>query len=103
MTEFVKVATVGEVLPGKVKAVVVGQHEIAVVNAAGQLYAVSNLCTHAYCYLTHGFVEGASIICSCHWAEFDLATGSSVSLRGLPPLECYPLQITGDDVAVGIP
>lgn len=103
MTEFVKVATVEEVPPGKVKAVVVGRHEIAVVNAEGQLYAVSNVCTHAFCYLTYGFVEGTSITCSCHWAEFDLVTGRSVSLRGLPPLECYPVQITGDDVEVGIP
>jgi nitrite reductase/ring-hydroxylating ferredoxin subunit len=103
MTEFVKVATVGKVQPGKVKAVVVGQHEIALVNAGGQLYAVSNLCTHAFCTLTYGFVEGTGIICSCHWAEFDLATGRSVSMGGLPPLECYPVQITGDDVEVGIP
>ncbi len=103
MTQFVKVATVGEVPPGKVKAVVAGEHEIAVVNAEGQLFAVSNLCTHAMCTLTYGFVEGRGIICSCHWAEFDLKTGEAVGPRGLPPLTCYPVQITGNDIEVGIP
>jgi 3-phenylpropionate/trans-cinnamate dioxygenase ferredoxin subunit len=103
MTQFVKVAAAGEIAPGKVKAVVVGEHEIAVVNFDGQLYAVSNLCTHAMCTLTYGFVEHGSIICSCHWAEFELATGIALGPRGLPPLTPYPVQITGDDVEVGIP
>ena len=44
--EFVKVATVGEIEPGRAKRVEVGEEEIAVFNLDGEYYAIGDTCSH---------------------------------------------------------
>lgn len=44
---FVKVAGVGELSPGQMKSVDVGDEQVLLANVAGTIYACDNLCTHA--------------------------------------------------------
>ena len=47
-TAFVKVAVVGELSPGDMKMVEVGDDQIVLANVGGNIFASDNLCTHAF-------------------------------------------------------
>ena len=103
MAEFVRVATLDEVPNDAIKAVRIGTHRIALVNAGGRLYAVSNICTHALCSFSYGLVQGMSLICTCHGAEFSVVDGRPLDSLGQAPLTCYEVRVEGTEITVGIP
>ena len=98
MGEFVKVANLSEIAPDTMKRVVVNGLDIALVNSAGQISAVENQCTHQYCALHYGWVEGGRIICPCHGAEFEAATGKALDYMGEFPLTMFATKVEGDEV-----
>mgnify|MGYP000026396396 CR=1 FL=1 len=44
---FVKVTEVGDLPPGEMKMVEVGENQILLANVAGNIWACDNICTHA--------------------------------------------------------
>ena len=68
--------------------------QVALFNAGGSLYALSNRCPHARGPLSEGRVEGESdactVTCPWHYAKFDLQTGAvldGVAQTGVPSYE----------------
>ena len=57
MTQFMKVATLNEIPAVSIEGLKVEGHDIVLVNSGGQIYALSNICTHAFCYMSYGQVE----------------------------------------------
>ncbi len=88
--EFVKVATVGEIEPGRAKRVEVGEEPIAVFNLDGEYYAIGDTCSHEEASLSEGDIFGDCVECPLHGAEFDLKTFHRQALDlgsvGLDPL-----------------
>ncbi len=105
MAEFHKVARVGEIKPGAVKRVEIGEHEIGVYNLNGEYYAISDVCSHAYSQLSEGEVypDEGTVECPLHGAEFDIRTGKQLSFPAVTPVAKYELRLTGDDIEVAIP
>lgn len=67
---------------------VVGPDEAAAVGRVdGVLYAVIDVCTHQYCELSGGDIEGSAIYCPCHGSKFDIRDGSVLSGPALQPLQ----------------
>ena len=99
--EFVKVAAVGEIAPGRAKRVEVGEEEIAVFNLDGAYYAIGDTCSHEEASLAEGDVFGDCVECPLHGSEFDLKTGRAKSLPAVLPVPTYPVQVAGDDILVG--
>ena len=116
---FTKVATVAEVDPGTGIAVDVGGIEIAVFNADGDFYAISNRCAHQQAPLckagekkinaedtwtsTRGGVNEAECTVSCPWHlwEWDLETGEhAVSGKRIATFDC---EVEDGDVYVAAP
>jgi nitrite reductase/ring-hydroxylating ferredoxin subunit len=56
--------------------------KVAVALVDGALYAVDDECTHMRCSLSGGDIEGTSVVCPCHFGQFDLRTGA---VLGGPP------------------
>ncbi len=98
MSEFVKVARVSEVPPGRGKLVQAGGRLIALFNCAGTFYAVDDTCTHAEASLSEGFLEGTTVECPLHGARFDLRTGAAVWSPAFLPVATYAVRVEGDDV-----
>ena len=46
-TGFVKVAEIGELSPGEMKQVQVGQEQLLLANVDGNFYVIGDVCTHA--------------------------------------------------------
>ncbi len=105
MVEFHKVARVGEIEPGTVKRIEIGEHEIGVYNLDGEYYAISDVCSHAYSQLSEGEVypDEGTVECPLHGAEFDIRTGKQLSFPAVTPVAKYELRLTGDDIEVAIP
>lgn len=72
----------------------VGETKIGVYEVAGSLYAVEDVCPHAFALLTQGFVDGCEIECPLHNAVFDVTSGKH--LRGEPcrDIKTFPIRIS---------
>jgi 3-phenylpropionate/trans-cinnamate dioxygenase ferredoxin subunit len=57
-----------------------------------EVFAVSNICTHSYAELSDGEVNGFTIECWLHGAEFDLRTGAVITLPATEALETFKVD-----------
>lgn len=99
---FVKVATVDEIPEGEPLQVYAGGTPLALVRCEGEVYAVSDICTHEEEYMSQGFVEGCLIECPRHGSQFDVRTGAVLSLPATDDLPTFPVRVDGSDILVGI-
>ena len=99
---FVRVASTGDLAPGGVKVVEVGEEEIALCNVEGQIYAAANVCTHDNGPLGAGHLIGSEIECPRHGARFDVRTGEAKTLPAVVPLPTFDVKVEGDDILVDV-
>lgn len=62
---------------GAARHVKVGKSDIALVRCDGRVYALSNVCRHAFGPLSDGFVDGHTLICPWHGWRYDVRDGST--------------------------
>jgi chlorite dismutase/nitrite reductase/ring-hydroxylating ferredoxin subunit len=69
--------------------------QVALYNAGGTLYALSNRCSHARGPLAEGMVDQAdcSVTCPWHYAKFDLATGEVLDGVASAPVPSYEVEV----------
>lgn len=104
MSEFVKVARLGDIPPGSAKLVEVVDVRIAIFNLGGELYAIEDVCTHDGGPLVEGtIIEGCLVECPRHGARFDIRTGAAVRLPAFEATNTYDVRVEGDDVWVESP
>ena len=58
------------------RAFLLGDLEIALFRADGQVYAIDNSCPHRGAALAEGTVDGGQVACPWHGWRFDLTTGA---------------------------
>jgi chlorite dismutase len=94
-TEWAPVGPVSELADGGSKLVYVGGQQIAVFKVKGELYAISNRCSHARGPLTEGAVDAGecSVTCPWHYAKFDLRSGQVVDGVASAPVGAYPVEV----------
>lgn len=86
--------------------VVVGGTPVAVVkDAAGEVHAIGDTCTHGDISLSEGFVEdagsdGLSLECWAHGSKFSLASGRPLTLPAYQPVPVFRVVVEGGDVLV---
>ncbi len=100
MNDFVKVAKISEILPGEVKSYLVENEVIAICNVEGKFYALKDECTHLEFPLSDGLLEGETIICAHHGAEFDVRSGEALCMPAAEPVDTYELKVDGEDIYV---
>ena len=76
--------------------------DVALVLAAGDVYAIRDECSHAAIALSEGEVDGTTLECWLHGSRFDLRTGHPTGLPATEPVPVYPVSVVGDDVLVDI-
>lgn len=99
-----KVAQVSELEHDLPKAVSVGRNRIALYKIENEVYATSNICTHARAFLSQGYMEpdNATIECPVHQACFDVKTGKALTAPASEALQTYPVEKKGDDIYIGL-
>ena len=107
--EFIKALELAELPAGKMVRVEVGGKEILVANVAGSIYAITRNCTHLGGPLAKGKLEGSTVTCPWHGAQFDVKTGQALGEAKIAFLkmkvkseECYPVKVEGTTLLIGI-
>lgn len=100
MSEFIKVASVDEIEPGRVKVAVIGSKRIAICNVDGEFYAIDDVCTHDGGSLDQGELFGDVIECPRHGARFDVRTGAVKALPAVVPVRTYQVRVVDNAVEV---
>src|SRR5690554_5154698 len=62
----------------EMKELKIDEVPILLINYQGNLYALSNKCTHLGCKLSKGKLEENIITCPCHGSKFDITNGRLV-------------------------
>ncbi len=89
--------------PGDLATVTVDGRAIAVTVEDGQAYVCDDACTHAQCSLSGGEGEDDAVICPCHFAAFDIATGAVRPGPAQTALRCYRAQLADGALTAEVP
>ena len=100
---FVKVADLGELSPGGMKYVEVGDNQVLLANVEGTIYACDNVCTHAFAPLAEGDLDGEQVECPLHGSVFNVTTGEVIDPPADEGLRVFQVRIEGNDILVGPP
>lgn len=104
MSNFIKVATRGEIEIGASKLVEVADVRVALFNLDGEIYAIEDVCTHDGGPLVEGeIVNGCQVMCPRHGARFDIRTGAALSFPAFEATNTYEVKVEGDDVFIESP
>ena len=95
MTDWLTVATAGDLPVGTIKKFDINGLDIAIANTDEGFFAVDDTCTHAEVSLAEGELNGCQIECWMHGANFDIRTGVALTPPATIALNTYPVQIVG--------
>jgi 3-phenylpropionate/trans-cinnamate dioxygenase ferredoxin subunit len=98
MSEFVKVARLGELPPGSKSLVDIDGRAIALFHVGDAVYAIDDICTHDGGPLAEGRLCGHEIECPRHGARFDVRTGAPLCMPAFEPVTTHEVKIQGDDI-----
>lgn len=102
MSDFVRVAGVGDVPdPGR-HVVEVDERMIALVHVGGEFFAIDDVCTHDGGPLAAGELDDHQIICPRHGARFDVRDGRALTMPATQPTVVHEVKVEGDDVLVKV-
>lgn len=102
-SNFIHIAQEGELNPGQMKKIKVGEQRLLLVNAEGEYYAVDEMCSHEDYSLALGCIQGGKIKCSLHGSYFDLKTGQATVDPAHEPIGTYPVKIEQGRIFVALP
>jgi 3-phenylpropionate/trans-cinnamate dioxygenase ferredoxin subunit len=96
--EIIDICPLEELPPGAMRLVEWEDLEIAVVNCAGELFAIEDRCSHDDGPLVEGTLDEdtCTIECPRHGSLFDLRTGNPKTLPAYEPIETFAIRLEGD-------
>jgi 3-phenylpropionate/trans-cinnamate dioxygenase ferredoxin subunit len=98
-----RVASLDEVSEGGNKAFDVAGRSVLVCRSSAGLFAVENMCSHAFAHLEGGKVKGPHIFCPLHGVRFDMRTGAPNGNLTKKPIPVYRAEIEDGAVFVDLP
>lgn len=115
----VRVAAAQDIPPGTMLPVTVENVDYVVINVAGELHAIVDVCPHQGAKLSCGFLTGAMLpiepgapleyglegeVIGCPWHrwKFSISTGKSLFDTDRRRLGKVPVHVEGDDVVLTI-
>jgi uncharacterized protein YbjT (DUF2867 family)/nitrite reductase/ring-hydroxylating ferredoxin subunit len=90
---------ISEVPPGSV--LIVG--DVAVFNVDGGFCATQARCTHRQGPLSEGAIDGSTVTCPLHGAQFNVWTGAVLRGPAKDPLKTYAVTVAGEVGRVDVP
>jgi 3-phenylpropionate/trans-cinnamate dioxygenase ferredoxin component len=101
LSDFVDVANVHALAPGRTLQCTVGDTPVVVVNTGDGVFALHGVCTHARGQFGSGrLTRGGEIECPSHGACFDPRSGEVRKGPAREPLRTYEARIEGDSIQV---
>lgn len=101
--EFVEIAPADQIPVGERLFIEVAGKSIVLINLAGKLFAIGDICTHDNGPVGDGEIEESEIICPRHGARFDLRSGKVTALPAYVDIPAYPVRVVNGVVEIGLP
>ena len=93
----------GDIAPGKMIKSSIDGREILIANIDGEYFATDDSCTHSGSSLSEGKLDGCTITCGWHAAQFDCKTGKLVKFPAkIRDLTSYSVVLESDNVYVEV-
>ena len=70
--------------------------DVAVFNVAGDVCATQAKCTHRQGPLSEGKLDGSTVTCPWHGAQFNVCTGAVLRGPAVNPLKTYRVVVEGE-------
>jgi nitrite reductase/ring-hydroxylating ferredoxin subunit len=102
MPKTVKIAQTSELSPGTGRVVQAEGRGIALFNVEGAFYAIDNTCTHRGGPLGEGELNGDTVECPWHGAQFNVRTGAVTAPPARTGVRSFPVKVEGNDVLVEV-
>ncbi len=77
--------------------------KVCVARVGDEVFAISDICSHAEANLSEGEYKGYVIECWLHGAEFDLRTGEAITLPAVAPVKTYKVSRDENVVSISAP
>lgn len=103
MSDFEKVAVVGDVPAGGRLSILIDDIPALLIRIGDQFFAIEDICSHDGQPLTNGPVSDCSITCPRHGARFDLRTGKALCMPATEPIATFEVEIRGSEVFARVP
>lgn len=91
-----------ELAEGRMVSRSVDGREIMVCRTKGGVFAVDDICSHAYARLSEGRLRGFRAICPLHGAAFDVRTGAVLGAPATRPIECFAVTCDATHATVTV-
>ncbi|MCH8914584.1 MAG: non-heme iron oxygenase ferredoxin subunit [Thaumarchaeota archaeon] len=92
---------ISDISPGKMIKVSIDGKDVLVANIDGKYYATDDTCTHSGSSLSEGKLDGCTITCGWHGAQFNCKTGKLVKFPAkIRDLTSYNVVVESDNVFV---
>ena len=98
----VQVGQLSQLPPGGLLRVDLEGRPLTLVRVDGEVFAVSDTCTHEEASLADGFLDGHELECPLHGALFDVRDGRAKTLPAAAPLETFRVRLAGDEILIEI-
>lgn len=85
---------------GTLRAATLGGREIVLCRTKDGVFALDNICTHAYARLSEGRLRGVRLICPLHGAAFDVRDGRALGAPANRPLITHAVRVVADQIEV---
>ena len=102
MSDYVFACRVADLADESATSVEIDGVPICLAKSEGEVFAISDICSHADIPLSEGEVAEGTVECWLHGSRFDLRSGRPTSLPATQPVPTYPVKIDGDDVLVAV-
>ncbi len=85
---------------GKMHSCTIAGREIVLCRTKDGIFALDNICSHAYARLSEGRLRGTRLICPLHGAAFDIRSGAVLGAPATRPLSSHPVRIDGPNAVI---
>ena len=91
-----------DVAAGQMHTVTAGGREVVICRTKEGIYALDNICTHAYARLSEGRLRGTRLICPLHGAAFDVRDGRVLGAPASRPLATHAVNVVDDRIEISV-
>jgi 3-phenylpropionate/trans-cinnamate dioxygenase ferredoxin subunit len=70
--------------------------------ASGEIFAISDVCSHEEVELSDGELDGEDVECPAHGSRFNVRTGAVSGLPADAPVATYPVSVEDGEVFVEV-
>lgn len=88
--------------PGMMIACALRGRELVLCHSREGIFALDNICTHAFARLCEGRLRGVRLICPLHGASFDVRDGRVLGAPATQPLVSHRVRVVEGSIEVAI-